>query len=99
MTVSDPNSYNVVQSWIKFVGAADDGTDIYGVVNVNYGGDIRAPKTDNTAKGCGTVTDFSPTGYGNFLNGLNSPCGLYVDQTISYKTATKLTHSMSAILT
>jgi len=83
ITYANPSANNIVQSWIGFKGAADNGTDnVICIADATFGSNVAAAAVTTTSKGCGSPASMSAPGSKTVLNSLsNSGCSLVVAQT------------------
>jgi len=90
ITYAAPSSNNIVQSWISFAGAADNGTDnVYLIANATFGSNVAAAATVSVSKVCGTATNMQAPGAQTVKSSLsNSGCSLAVVQTYVQVSAT-----------
>ena len=60
---SNPAANNIVQSWMCFNGAADNGENLYAISNGTYGSDVSAAASIASTKRCGAApTDMAASG-------------------------------------
>ena len=76
--IYDVKPTNVVQSWIRLMGAADDGTDIFMIGNALFGADASKTPTSNVLKGCGLNDGKDTVGYDSITYPMNSYCSLLI---------------------
>jgi hypothetical protein len=101
ITYATPSSNNIVQSWMTFAGAADNGTDnVYCIANATFGSNVASATSISTSKVCGTATNMQAPGAQTVKNSLNtSGCSLAVVQTyVQVAAASSFTQTASAAM-
>ena len=98
VNIPAPSSNNIVQSWIIFNGAANDGGNVYNIANGTYGSDVTKAATIATSNKCGKVPRMDVPGSATVINALtNNNCSLNVKQTYT-QAATSFTHVVDAAM-
>jgi hypothetical protein len=93
-----PSANNIVQSWIVFNGAANDGQNVYAIGYGTYGSSTTAAASISTSNLCGTAADMQAAGSKTVQNSLsNSSCSLNIKQTYA-QDATKFKHVVTAAM-
>lgn len=84
--------YNVVQSWVSFMGAADNGSNVLAIGNAI---NTTRPITMQSYKACGKVgDDYAKPGYNSIRSPLTTEnCSLAVQQTFKQLAPTKFQHT------
>jgi hypothetical protein len=78
-----PSSNSIVQAWTTFVGASDNGDNVYLLDNATYGSDVSKSASISSAKRCGVAADMATPGATSVRNSLSTTnCSLAVTQTM-----------------